>query len=281
MDSNGEIDLKEHLVRISRTIVNNSKSLILAFIIGTLMGLAYNQLAPPKYESKIIISSDMLTYSYAKGLIDDLNKLLEEHNYKLLTEKLGIPMDDVNLISHLETRPTIEKSDAILEKDKTVFSIIVNVRDVSILPKLQNGLTSYIENNEFVSRRVAQRKVYHIKMIAKTAEEIKELEKLREGILEGKSFSKGTMMFDPTTVNSKILELTKEKITLEHALELVNSIHIIEGFTQFNKPVSPKLSISLTAGASLGLLFIMLVIAIKGIRKMISLAEHSNSSQSS
>ena len=41
---------------------------------------------------------------------------------------------------------------------------------------------------------------------------------------------KGNVMFDPTIVNSKIVELTKEKITLQNNLALVNSVQVIEGF---------------------------------------------------
>ena len=56
-------------------------------------------------------------------------------------------------------------------------------------------------------------------------------------------------MFDPTTVNSKIFELTKEKSSFKR-FALANSVHIIEGFTPFEKPAKPKLFISLVAGVS-------------------------------
>ncbi len=55
--------------------------------------------------------------------------------------------------------------------------------------------------------------------------------------------------FDPTVVNSKILDLTKEKINLQNQFILANSVQVIEGFTAFETPSKPKLSISLVAGA--------------------------------
>jgi hypothetical protein len=56
-------------------------------------------------------------------------------------------------------------------------------------------------------------------------------------------------------------------------LETVNSIQLMEGFTVFEKPVSPKLSISLAAGSSLGLFFVVLMLAIKSLQKIVSLSE--------
>ncbi len=50
----------------------------------------------------------------------------------------------------------------------------------------------------------------------------------------------GNVMFDPTAVNSKIIELTKEKINLQNALALANSVQVIEGFTKFESPVQAQ-----------------------------------------
>ena len=48
-------------------------------------------------------------------------------------------------------------------------------------------------------------------------------------------------MFDPTTVNSKILELTERKNkSSKSVLILANSVQVIEGFTAFEKPSKPK-----------------------------------------
>jgi uncharacterized protein involved in exopolysaccharide biosynthesis len=53
----------------------------------------------------------------------------------------------------------------------------------------------------------------------------------------------------------------------------VNSIQLVEGFTIYKKAVSPKLSISLAAGASLGVFFVLALIALKGLRKIVTLSE--------
>jgi uncharacterized protein involved in exopolysaccharide biosynthesis len=47
----------------------------------------------------------------------------------------------------------------------------------------------------------------------------------------------------------------------------------VEGFTPFEKPVSPTLLLSLAAGASLGLFLVGVVIAFKVFRKMLKFSQ--------
>ncbi len=114
-------------------------------------------------------------------------------------------------------------------------------------PIFKMVLVHYLENNEFVKIRVEQNKNYLKQMLAKLEQEIKDMEEFKLKIFNGEFFqsAKGNVMFDPTIVNSKILELTKEKINLQNNLALANSVQVIEGFTTFERPSSPKLSISL------------------------------------
>ncbi|HZB13096.1 MAG TPA: hypothetical protein VE467_08715, partial [Chryseolinea sp.] len=126
-----------------------------------------------------------------------------------------------------------------------------------------------------VKIRVEQNKNYLKQMISKVQQEIKDLEELKKRIYNGDFFANtnGNVSFDPTTVNSKIIDLTKEKITLENSLEVANSVQVIEGFTTFEKPIRPKRSISLSAGATLGLIFAGIFIGFKIIRKTLQLAD--------
>jgi hypothetical protein len=112
-------------------------------------------------------------------------------------------------------------------------------------------------------------------MIAKMQQEIKDLEDLKLRIANGDFFesARGNVSFDPTTVNSKILELTEKKINLENSLQVVNSVQVIEDFTAFQKPVRPRLSLSLIGGAVLGLLVAGFLIMLGLIRKTIRSAD--------
>jgi uncharacterized protein involved in exopolysaccharide biosynthesis len=69
-----------------------------------------------------------------------------------------------------------------------------------------------------------------------------------------------------------MVDLAREKLKNQNDLALVNSIQVIQGFTNFDKPVSPKLSTSLASGASLGVCFVLALIGTKGFHRMVKLA---------
>jgi hypothetical protein len=102
--------------------------------------------------------------------------------------------------------------------------------------------------------------------------EIKELENLKTKIGSGEFYqsAKGNVMFDPTSVNSKILELTDKKLTLENNLQLSSSVQLVEGFTKFEKHTRPLLSVSLVSGSIVGLVFVGIFIVFKSLRAMLS-----------
>jgi len=271
-----EIDLLELLARIVISIKSNFKLILGAFLVGSLLGLAYYQFVPKSYESRMLISSEILTESYSKTIAEDLNKLIRERNIGSLSSKLKITPKEALALGKLEVKNAIEKADGRKEEEKNYLTISCQTSDNSIWPSLQNGLISFLENNDYVKIRVEQKKKYFTQVIEKIDKELVDLNDLKSRIANGQvtqSSKDNLILFDPTTVNTKILDLNKEKINLQNQLEIVNSIQVVEGFTVFEKPVSPKLSISLVAGSSIGLFFVALIIGFKSLRKIVSLSE--------
>jgi len=271
-----EIDLLELLARIVISIKSNFKLIVAAFIIGSLLGLVYYQFVPKSYESRMLISSKILTESYSKTIAEDLNKLIKERNTESLASKLNLTPAEALALGKLEVKNAIEKADSRKEEEKTYLTITCQTSNNSIWPGLQIGLINYFENNDYVKVRVEQRKKYFSEVIEKIDKELIDLNELKSRIANGQitqSSKDNLILFDPTTVNTKILDLSKEKINLQNELEIVNSIQLVEGFTIFEKPVSPKLSISLSAGASFGLFLVALILGFKSLRKIVSLSE--------
>jgi hypothetical protein len=60
------------------------------------------------------------------------------------------------------------------------------------------------------------------------------------------------MMFDPTVVNTKILDLTKEKIRATHSLELSNNTQVVQGFVAYSLYAWSKPLITLLTGLAFG-----------------------------
>ncbi len=272
--NNDEIDLVELLVKVVLLIKRNLIQIVLFFVIGTGLGYAYASLAPKVYESKMLVSSEILTESYSEKLFENLQSLIQEKNYTSVATLTGLAPEEVEFLSKIKIESAL-KDNPPTEEAKKFFLITVELTDQSILPKLQTGFLDYFEQNDFVKLRVNAKRKMHHEVISKIDEEIKSLEKFKTEIGDGSFFSrtKGDIMFDPTTVNSKIVGLTQERERLEEELALVNSVELVEGFTEFNKPIWPKKSVSLAGGATLGLFLVCILIAFKSIRKLVRFAE--------
>jgi len=271
-----EIDLLELLARVVISIKSNFKLIVGAFLVGSLLGLAYYQFVPKSYESRLLISSQILTESYSKTIVEDLNKLIGERNIESLSSKLNLSPTEALTIGKLEVKNAIEKVDGRKEEEKNYLTITCRASDNSIWPNLQSGLINFFETNDYVKVRVEQKKKYFTQVIEKIDKELLDLNDLKSRIANGQvtqSNKDNLILFDPTTVNTKILDLNKEKINLQNELEIVNSVQLVEGFTVFENPVSPKLSISLSAGASFGLFIVALILGFKSLRKIVSLSE--------
>lgn len=272
--NSGEIDLVELLVKVVLLVKRNLVQIILFFAVGTGLGFAYASLTPKVYESKMLVSSEILTESYSEKLFENLQNLIKERNYTSVSAILGLSIDQAKVLSIIKIESAL-KDKPQKEDEKKFFLITVEVTDQSILPKLQAGFINYFQQNDFVKLRVDSKKKMYQQIISKINEEIKSLETFKKEIGDGSFFSrtKGNVMFDPTAVNSKIVGLTQEREALEERLTLVNSVEVVEGFTVFEKPVWPKKSVSLAAGATLGLFLVGIMIAFKSLRKLIRFAE--------
>lgn len=269
-----EIDLVELLVKVVLLIKRNLVQIIVFFVVGTGLGYAYASLAPKVYQSKMLVSSEILTESYSEKLFENIESLIKEKNYMELSSKIGISPEECESLSKLKIESAL-KDKPQKEDEKKFFLITAELTDQSILPKLEKGLLQYFQQNDYVKLRVDAKRKMHKEVIAKIDEEIKSLESFKTEIGDGSFFSrtKGDVMFDPTTVNSKIVGLTQEREALEEKLTLISSVEVVEGFTQFDKPVWPKKSVSLAAGATLGLFLVGIMIALKSIRKLVRFAE--------
>jgi hypothetical protein len=275
MAQSDEIDLLELAVKLNKVFIKNLRSLLVAFIIGASAGLAFYQVVPSTYESKMIFTSNVLTLSLSKTLIADLERLRKENNQEELAKKLYVSIDDAAKIKSFEIESSIEKSEGLRESEKTVLAFRIKSSDQFLFSKIQPSLIKFFENNEYARQREKENRAYFQGMIAKTTQEINELEKMRTQFLEGTLFKNGagnTNLFDPTEINSKIIELTKEKLKNEGELAFAGTVQVIQGFSNFKKPLSPKLSISIASGASLGLFFVLVFIGIKGFREMVRMA---------
>jgi len=265
-----DLDLFATFLKAVRIVVVHFWLFVLFFLGGAAVGAILFFTSPKVYESKMIVSSSILTDSYVKVMFENASKYLRQGNSDVLAEQFHISEATARQISTLE----IENLSSVLSnspKENDRFLITAEVYDTKILPELQKGLVTYLESNDFVKVRVEQNRSLYKEMLKSVEKEIQDMEELKRRISSGDFFqaAKGNMMFDPTTVNSKILELTERKIGYQNSLQLSSSVQVIDKFTKFKRHSNPKISVLMISGATTGLILAGLIIFYKVVRGLL------------
>jgi LPS O-antigen subunit length determinant protein (WzzB/FepE family) len=258
-----EIDVTDLIVKSIEALKTNFWIIVFFIGVGTAIGIAYYNTTPKIYQSTMIISSNILTESYCEALFSNFNRYIIEGNARVLAKQFQISESAAASIRSLEVE-AMTKAQSADSKESERFLITAEVVDRAILPDLQKGIIAYLQSNDFVRIRVEQNKKYFKQMLDRVDKEIADMEEFKTRIYKGDFFqnAKGNVMFDPTTVNTKILELTDKRITYQNGLEIADSVQLIDAFTQFEKQSKPKLSLSLIAGflAGTGMALLFLVL---------------------
>lgn len=266
-----EIDLQQLAINVVRYFQRYLRFISISSFVGVLFGLLFYVALPPVYESQMIVMSDILTSSYSDRFTESLDRLIKEENDSVLASRLGLTLEEAKQISTIEIESVRKEANSAKLDESSTFLITVNVKKQALLPKLQEGLIQYLRNNEFVKTRVRQREETYKALIEKLDMEIQSLDSLKSRLFQGKpvySKSSEMLLVDPTNIYSKIIELTQQRINYKNSLELFNSIQLIEGFTPFKKPASPKLSIALVVGFVLGFFGAIGILTAKQLLKM-------------
>lgn len=179
----------------------------------------------------------------------NIERIIEEKNYPILSKRLGLSDEEAKKFVGISVESALENQATIEEKGKLFIILKVEITDNAILPKLQQGLIQYIEQNDFVKVRVEQKKKYYTQLIEKISTEIEKIEVLKDRIGQGTFKSDGgTYLVDPTNPFSKSISLFQDRLEYQQKLELINSVQVVEGFTPFNHKIKPKLSVMLPIG---------------------------------
>jgi hypothetical protein len=269
--SRDEIDLQELAVRIIRYFRGHLAFILFFCASGIALGVTAYKLLPNIYESQMVVYSDLLTKTYGDRIGLTLNKLVKEENQSQLSVMLGMPVEHTANINAIEVEcvtdikmPQREK----VEKDESYFIITVEVRDPSILPELQSGLLGYIRSNELVKVKTKQREELGNAIVNKIDRELRSIDSLKQMLFQSGQFKAEKLMFDPAALFTEGVNLTKLRWEAQQELELASTINLVEGFTAFQKPKSPKLSVMIVLGFFLGLFGAVSLLTLRHLIKM-------------
>jgi LPS O-antigen subunit length determinant protein (WzzB/FepE family) len=275
-EKTSEIDLKELFIGFFIIIYKNFMLILICGIVGALLGLGYLLLSKKTYESKMLVNSALLTISFAGEIVSGLNVQVDQKNYAALARALQITEEQARNVSRFEVKNLFEDQvKPLVEADKHDLVFTAKTTDATLFPLLEKGIIQYIENNEFVKIRIEQRKQYYRELIAKVNEEINDLEALKERMFKGDFLQgmKGNIMFDPTSIHNKILDLTKENLRQKNDLILADNFHVISGFSAISHPKIARKSIFMSVGGFIGLIIAFMIIGFRHITREVKVRE--------
>lgn len=256
-----EIDLHLMVRNTYLFFQRNILGLLLGAVAGLLLGVVVYFAMPRTFESQLVFTSDILTQSYTGEFQDNISKLVRERNDSLLANRfsLSVPQAATLKLFKIETLSSVVNQDGI----QTTFGITVRTTQRSILPDLQAGIINHLRNNEYVKPRVRQREAMYKTLIQKLDAEINSLDSLKDRFVKGKPISatgSGMLLVDPANIYSTLVDLTRQKLEYQNSLELFYSIQLVDGFTPFKEPVSPKLWLNLLIGFAAGFLLTLMIL---------------------
>jgi hypothetical protein len=272
MNSSKEIDLVVLIAKGFAFLSDNLKLIAATFVLSVGTGCIFYFISPKTYESSMIIQSDILTESYAEQIANNLHKLIKERNDSTIAAKFGVTLTEASQLKKIEFESAFQNTGIIQEKDKIIFLVTIQLSNYSSLSKFQDGILKYLENNEYVKLRVSLKKEEFIHLIEKIDKEIKGLDSMKTQIgLRLKPSSNRTesplFFLNGGDFYRQSIELYREKFKTETELGKVKSIQLIEPFSPLKKPVSPKLSVSIAAAVTLGMMILGAILGIKILKK--------------
>jgi hypothetical protein len=249
-----EIDLLDLAVKAIRFIRNHFLFILIWAVIGLSVSLLYRFLSPPVYESRMILSSNVLTDSYSKVITKSLKNLLYEKNYSSLGTLLSITEEEAKDLKAFDIDAEKIEKDKEKEiesgKDETIFIVTIITKRSETLPTLQAGIIRLLQNNEFSTIRVRQRKEFYKSVVDKIGTEINSLDSVKRSLFFGSSHPKGseTLFVDASNIYTQLINLYKERLYYKNALEVSDSIQLVEGFIVSKRPPQTRLLMLLIYG---------------------------------
>ena len=257
-----DIDVQEIIMKILGIINSYKKIITIIMILGVLGGVTNFLIKKPLYESEMVLSSEeMLSYPAANTIIEALQKTIKDYNYLQLSTKLNLSQNDARCLKSVELEKIYEVND---ETEIKTFKITVSVSNPEILPKLEQGIVKYLEENPYVKKRVEINRQNFKAQIEFVKGEMAELQNLKGQILEGDGILKdqkgNLIMFNPVSVYENALKLFTKELELQRELELIENFQVIQSFTIFQRPSSPKLAVNLVLGLTCALILNLIVV---------------------
>lgn len=247
---NDQFDLVEFFHSFQLMIVRKIGLIFITFLVGISIGLLLYFTAKPKYTSQMTGFSESLKIEVVIGIIDDLQRTLDDKNIALGEHFLGLSAQKIKAIDKLTCKPAIEKG--IYEKDESgIFIIEATVFDNNVFDSLSIALEHYFQENYYVKRKTKLENALVKQQIINIDIETKSLYELQDNMNEAISkntFRSNLFLSDIGYASSKIVELLDKRANHMNRLQQLEEIKVLKNFVKFSKRSTPHLFKTLISG---------------------------------
>ena len=228
-----------------RKLVGRKYLIAVCCLIGIALGILVYVLIPPKYEASITLTAKLVPLHFFAERVNGLDALAKEGSTKRLSAELGITNAVAEKISDFKIDQVGSTQDSLL--NSIPFRITVGARSNDIYDELQPAIITYLENNEYSTKRRTVATNHLLALKQQLLVEMSELDSLKELMAQNIAprASAGGFIFgeplDPLNVYREKLALYERLLKTENELKYVNNIELVNGFLPKGKPASPKL----------------------------------------
>ena len=264
-----EVDTRKLLLKLlllTKTYSPLFAGCILVSILGSI-GFYFSK--TPVYESKMVISSDLLDFASVSSIVKILDELIKERNYEEVAKKISLDIEQAAKVNNIKVVDIYEVKE---NTKKGLFQISVMTENNQLLPALQKGIVRFLEENDYVKKRTSIYKNNLKARIYFLQEEIDQIDSLKKKI-ETKGVIRdeynNLLLFDPVTIYQELVLLFERKLELEKEMKIADSFEVVEGFTPFQKPVHPQLVVYLLTGFIVGSFITVIIVSLWELKSFV------------
>jgi hypothetical protein len=241
-------------------------------IAGAIGGYCLRYVIPPSYQTNAIFVSDMLPARYCVTLLENLNELRKPGNIQTLAKELNISINAAGQIQGIKPASSPRDTFSLEKRDSSMstFTVTLTIHDMRYLDEVQKGLVSYLENNEYIRKRKAERARSWRLQIADLEMRRKDMDSLRKIVSQSiipRSQGQGIILgepINPVPIYQAEMAYLRERLYIEERLATIDHIEVLQPFFKLNEYNTPDYQKLMRYAFAASFLFALLVVPIIG-----------------
>lgn len=234
-----------HNIRYPFQLLRKYSRLLLIYVASAiLLSVILKFTLPPLYEATCIVKSNEGKDLYYLNMLLDLQALVKEKDYAVLSQELHISEDDASGLKKLILVPITNNPKS---GDSSAVCMTFKMDDYSKFLDIQNAVIAYLENN-FHYQKVKDMRLSNVDSLKKKiSKDIREMDSVKKIIINNIKAPTGAgnglvynVPVDPYKAYDINMGRYKEELWLINQKKYTSSFELIKPCVVSKKPVWPK-----------------------------------------